>query len=391
MPAWRRTVLRPRQGDRYAPPVLRVAFDVGPLAGHRTGIGAAVAEMARTLRSTPDCELVEYVTSFRAHVEPPTRRLPVPAALGHRWWAHASGPPVDRWLGRPDVVHGTNYVVPPTRCPRVVSVYDCWFLRHPAEAAPAVVRAGEVLRRSVRDGATVHASSHATAAAVAELLAGAKVTVVPLGPLPVPSADGVRVEATALGQLVGVPYVLAIGTIERRKNLPTLVRAFGAIAPDQHDLRLVIAGGDGDDRPALDSAVARLEPAVARRVVLAGRVDQPAKGWLLRHAEVLAYPSLDEGFGFPLLDAMQVGVPIVASDAGSIPEVAGAAALLSAPDDVDALAANLVAALTDDALRERLMTAGATRVVQHSWTSTACGLLDLYRQVSERHDHGEKG
>lgn len=369
--------------------MLHVAFDVGPLSGSLTGVGAAVAEMRRALQQPADsgeqgCELIEYVTSFRARVQPPTRRLPVPAAFAHRWWSVASHPRVDRWLGRPDVVHGTNYVVPPTRCARVVSVYDCWFLRHPHDAAPAVVRAGQVLRRAIGDGAVVHASSHATADAVRELLPGAEVAVIPLGPLPVPAAGDVRVEGTPLAALVGAPYVLAIGTIERRKNLPVLVRAFASVAAGDRDLHLVIAGGDGDDRPALDAAIDCLEPSIARRIVLAGRVDDPTKGWLLRRATVLAYPSLDEGFGFPLLDAMQVGVPVVASDAGSIPEVAGDAALLCASHDIGALADHLALALHDRPTRDRLVSAGAARVGQHAWTATASGLLDLYRQLSDR-------
>jgi glycosyltransferase involved in cell wall biosynthesis len=265
-----------------------------------------------------------------------------------------------------------------------VSVYDCWFLRHPDAAVPAVIRAGQVLRRAVADGAVVHASSHATAEAVRELLPGAEVAVITLGALAVPEPGGVRLSGTALGPLVGAPYVLATGTIERRKNLPVLVRAFARLAADHRDVRLVIAGGDGDDRSALDATIALLPEAMQRQVVLTGRVDEATMGWLLRNATVLAYPSLDEGFGFPLLDAMQVGVPVVASDAGSIPEVAGDAALLGPPGDIDGLADRLQVALTDSAERARLVSAGAARVRQHAWTATASGLLDLYRRLSER-------
>ena len=89
--------------------------------------------------------------------------------------ARSTGRDLDRWLGDAEVVHGTNYVVPPTRRPAVVSVYDCWFLTHPAQAAPAVRRAGEVLRRRVRAGATVHASSHATATLVRDVLGAERV------------------------------------------------------------------------------------------------------------------------------------------------------------------------------------------------------------------------
>ncbi|HRE03736.1 MAG TPA: glycosyltransferase, partial [Ilumatobacteraceae bacterium] len=228
------------------------------------------------------------------------------------------------------VLHGTNYVVPPSRLPRVVTVYDCWFLRHPELADPAVHRAGLVLRRAVRTGATVHATSHATAAAVRDLLATDAVEVIPLAAPPTrpvavaPTMD----DAPAIaGRLATRPYVLALGTIERRKNLPTLIAAFGRMDSAGSPL-LVIAGADGDDRAAVDAAIGQLDASARERVVLTGRIDDATKQWLLAHARVLAYPSLDEGFGFPLLEAMAADVPIVASTAGSIPEVAADAAVL---------------------------------------------------------------
>jgi glycosyltransferase involved in cell wall biosynthesis len=121
---------------------------------------------------------------------------------------------------------------------------------------------------------------------------------------------------------------------------------------------------------------------VARRVVLTGRIDEAARSWLLRNAAVLAYPSLDEGFGFPLLDAMQVGVPIVASNRGSIPEVCGEAGLLSDPADAAALAAHLSAALGDEATRERLRAAAPAQLARFSWERCAAELAELYRRVA---------
>src|SRR6185312_5510739 len=108
------------------------------------------------------------------------RRLPLPAALAHELWRRSDHPRVDRWVPEVDVVHGTNYVVPPSRRARLVSVYDCWFLRHPESAHRDVRRAGDVLRRAIGTGAAVHTSSQATADALGELLPGADVTVIPL-------------------------------------------------------------------------------------------------------------------------------------------------------------------------------------------------------------------
>ena len=102
------------------------------------------------LGGRPDVELHPVRAQLPARPTPPTRRLPLPAALAHRLWSRADSPRLDRWLGAAEVVHGTNYVVPPSRLPAVVSVYDCWFLATPSLASPAVRRAGAVLRRRRR-------------------------------------------------------------------------------------------------------------------------------------------------------------------------------------------------------------------------------------------------
>lgn len=364
--------------------MVAVAVDVAPLYGPRTGVGTAVAGLLDALaRLDPAPELVPYLTSFRARPAPGTRRLPYPAALAVRCWARVPLPPADRFLRPAQVVHGTNYVVPPGRVPRLVSVYDCWFLRHEHLAHPDVRRAGAVLRRAVARGATLHTSSQATAGQLAELFPGRRVEVVPLG---APPALPEPPEQATIPQLSTRPFVVAIGTLERRKNLPCLVRAFGELAGEQPELHLVLAGADGDDRVAIDEARRSLPASVARRVLLPGRVDDATKSWLLQRAEVLAYPSLDEGFGFPLLEAMAAGTPIVASTAGSIPEVAGDAALLVPADDVGALAQALAQALGDQALRQGLLSAGQRRLGQFDWATTARAMAALYSSLAVERD-----
>lgn len=356
---------------------LRVGFDIGPLFGERTGIGFAVDALRTALLQRDDLELREYLVSFRARPGDDVRRLPMPAALAHRLWAQVDWPSADRWLGNASVIHGTNYVVPPSKLPRLVSVYDCWFLRNERDAQPTVARAGQILRRAVAGGAVVHTSSHASERAVRELMPGARVVTVHLGALTLPTPP----TRAPIGDLDGAPFVLAVGKLERRKNLPTLVKAFGELTTAHPDLHLILAGSDGDDRAAIDSAVDSLG-AASNRVSFAGRIDDDVRSWLLHHASVLAYPSLDEGFGFPLLDAMQAGVPIVASNVGSIPEVGGDAVLLSAPNDVAALASNLTTALTDSAVRASLIRAGDARWREFTWQQCAAELTTVYARVA---------
>jgi glycosyltransferase involved in cell wall biosynthesis len=362
---------------------VRLAFDVGPLYGHRTGIGAAVAQLAAALSADPDVEPHPYLLSFRTRPESSTRRLPLPAGIAHRLWAHADWPRVDRWVAPAEVVHGTNYVVPPSRLPRVVSVYDCWFLANPALASPAVRRAAGVLRRATARGAWVHASSAATADRVRELLGTERVSVVHLGALPLPPATTLPANASWASRLDGRAFVLTVGTAERRKNLPALVAAFGLAAPELDGAALVLAGAPGDDTPAVDASLAALPPDAREDVVVPGAIDAATKSWLLHHASAVAYPSLDEGFGFPILEAQAAGRPVIATRAGSIPEVAGDGAELVPLGDPEALARALVRVLSDDDRRRALVAAGSANVARFSWTATAAGLVRLYRHVRE--------
>ncbi len=363
----------------------RVAFDVGALHGHRTGVGNAVTWLLDALEDHDGVDIVPYVTSLRAPVSPPERRLPLPAAFAHRLWGRVSQPPMDRWLGSPDVVHGTNYVVAPARCARVVSVYDCWFLEHLDLASPDVRRAGDALRRAVADGAHVVTSSAASTDRVRSLLQTERVRTIHLGP-PRPAACATNASRPADPQLAerfaDRRFVLSLGTIERRKNLPVLAAAFERVAAEVPEVVLAIAGASGDAAAELDRQVAGLDPDVAGRIVRLGPVDEPSKRWLLQHATVLAYPSRDEGFGFPILEAQQSGVPVVASSAGSIPEVAGNGALLSLPDDVEALAANLHWALTSEEVRERLVGRGRANLARFSWAATADAYVTMYRELA---------
>jgi glycosyltransferase involved in cell wall biosynthesis len=375
------TARRIGAADTLSVRMLRVAIDVGPTHGRRTGIGNAVAWTVGALAEREDLQLQRYVTSARARLRNTERRIPMPAAVALRAWSHRS-PPMDRWLGDPDVVHGTNYVVPPVRCPRVVSVYDCWFLDHPEDAVPDVLRAAEVLRRAVADGAHVVTSSDATTRRARELLGTERVRTVLLGPPPPDNGP------MATGTPAGLPdlavFILALGTIERRKNVPTLVDAFGRLARQHATVRLVIAGAAGNDVAAVDRAIARLSPEIAERVIRTGIVDGATKRWLLTHARALAYPSLDEGFGFPILEAQQAGTPVVASTAGSIPQVAGAAALLSPARDAEALAANLFWIVTNDEMHAKLVRRGIANVRRFSWPATAALYHSMYEELADR-------
>lgn len=357
---------------------LSVALDVAPLHGRRTGVGVAVARLVDALAARDDVVLHRYLVSYRAELAAGEHRLPLPAALAQRAWARWRRPHADRWLNGVDVVHGTNYVVPPSRLPSVVSVYDCWALAHPEAATPAVRRAGRLARQAAAEGATIVVNSSVTAAAAMQLLSTSRVEVIPLGAPEVPDVGADRRPGTAPDR----PFVLALATTERRKGLAALVDAFGRVAGALPEVGLLLAGAPGDDEPAVAAAVRALPPAVQARVVRPGPVSDAEKWWLLRHASLLVYPSLDEGFGFPVLEAQAVGTPVVATRVGSLPEVGGNGVELVELGDVDALASAVLSVVTDDACRRRLVAAGRHNVTRFDWAATARAFVDVYARLA---------
>ena len=363
-----------------------MAFDVTPLIGPRTGVGHVTAALLSHLAARPDVRLVAYaVTRDRSHATsltlPPgvaLRVTGVPARALFTAWSRAPAPRIDRWTGPVDVVHGTNFVVPPAHAGGVVTVHDVAFARDPHLVTAASRRYTGLLRAAIRRGAAVHVFSEAVGDEVVTLLDCPSELVVCIRPGIADTGGG----DPGRGRTIAGSdrFVLALGTVEPRKNLPRLVEAFDRVAADDPALRLVVAGPDGWGSAAFADAVAAARH--GDRVVRLGYVSDADRRDLLAGARVLAYPSLDEGFGHPPLEAMRAGTPVVAAAAGSLPEVLGDAAVLCDPQSVGDLADALFTVCDDDDVRARLITAGLARAQRWSWDAAATGLTALYRRVA---------
>ena len=317
-----------------------------------------------------------------------TRQRPMPARPLHALWGRGDVPPVEWFIGAADVVHGTNFVVPPTaHAAAVVSVHDLTPLHHPELCNAATLAYPGLIRRALGRGAWVHADSAFVADEVVEAFGAdpARVRVVAPGIPDLPPVTGAEIDGTLCRLLPAGcgRYCLAVGTAEPRKDLPGLVRAFDEVAHRHRDVALVLAGPPGWGEDALVAAVAA-SPA-RDRIIRTGWVEALDLAALLAGATVLAYPSLYEGFGFPPLQAMRAGVPVVASRAGSLPEVLGDGALMVDAGDHGALVGALDACLADEALRARLVAAGAARSARFSWERCGAGLEELYRDAASRH------
>ena len=310
-----------------------------------------------------------------------TRRLAWPGRLATRTWVTLRRPRLPAGLlGALDLVHATSAAVPPVRGrPLVATVHDLGF-RHYPDAYPAAGR--RYHHRSARivagEAARVLVPSEATARDLAELYAvdRGRITIVPLGVQP-PARPDHRGAARLLHDLgVRGPFLLAVGTLEPRKNLPRLLAAFGEVTDELPDHWLVVVGPVGWGP--------KLQPTgESVRVKLAGPVGDATLHALYEQADGLAYPSLYEGFGLPVLEAMAHGTPVLTSDRSSLPEVAGDAALLVDPADRGAIAKALVRLVGDGALRQRLAAAGRRRAAGFSWPATAAATWAAYRQALE--------
>lgn len=370
---------------------VRILVDYRPALRARTGVGEYVHELVRALLHSPDMDgqLVLFTSSWRDRPEPGLRTaLPgttivdcrVPVSLLTRLWNGPGWPPVETLSGAVDVAHSASPVLIPTRnAAQVITIHDLHFLRHP-ERMTAEMRRD--FPRLVRDHAhRAHAivvSSQFAAADVVNTLEvpATQVYVCPAG---APSWAG-----AVLSQREGREprHLLFLGTLEPRKNIGVLLEAYAALRSRVRSAPpLVIAGGI---TPAAEPWIARAASApLAGHVRFAGYVRDEERRSLLAGAHMLVQPSLDEGFGLPVLEAMAVGVPVVVSSGGSLPEIAGSAATPIAPDDVEGFAGAMERLLDSDAAREAAER-GFQRARDFSWADTATTVARAYAEAVGR-------
>lgn len=365
--------------------VIRVGVDYrSAVPAGATGIGRYALELSHALArlGDPGLDLVLYANRARGRV------APLPAGASARLVARRCPGKLVRWLhpllsvqtftGPLDLFHYTDFSRPPLAkgTPFVATLHDVTFLLSPDyHRAGDRAALGAMARATLRDAALVLTDSEA---ARRDLLAkipsdGARVVAVPLAAgerfFAVPSREALA--AVRARHSLPEKFLLAVGTIEPRKNHARLVRA---LARCRERLPLVLAGKRGWLTGAFDAAV-KDSPV---KVIELGHVPDGDLPALYRLAEAVAYPSLAEGFGLPVLEAMAAGAPVVTSNRSSLAEVAGNAAVLVEPEDEAAIADGIDRARRG---RERLRTLGPERARTFSWERTARATLAAYRDA----------
>lgn len=376
---------------------MRIAIDGYPLVPPRAGIGQYTYHLIKALaRVEPAHEYVvlypRLTRSLRMREVPifpeecvrvvsegrfRTLRFRVQRKLG-------VGTPVERRIGSFDVYHATNYVFTHAvkRARRVVTIHDMTLVLFPEWHPRARVNSmTHELARSLEIADHILADSAATRDDIVKQFSvrSERISVVPLAadrsfrPLP---AEEIQKVLSHWG-LVHDGYLLFMGTIEPRKNLLRLLQAVelagSGIGP------LVIVGADGWGSDEVARHIERLQR--AGRLSYLGYVPDDARPSLINGARSFVYPSLYEGFGLPVLEAMACGVPVLASNVASLPEVVGDAGVLVDPHDVDAIARGMARLWHDDALRRDLSIRGIERARAFSWERTASQTLGVYTRL----------
>jgi len=294
--------------------------------------------------------------------------------------------PVQAFTGPLDLFHSPDFLLPPLFCtPSVLTVHDLSFLRHPdcfSTSLLAYLR--RTVPRSVARANRILADSFSTRTDLIELMGVAQERISVIYPgvderfTPLPKTDCVPILER---YNIVTPYILSIGTLQPRKNYCRLIQAYHLLRQEHHiPHHLVIAGGQGWlYQPILDTIE---ELGETNAVHLLGFVPDRDLVALYASATVFAFPSLYEGFGIPVLEAMACGTPVVTSNRSSLPEAAGDAALLVSPKDTYALADALWRTLDDETLRNALREAGFQQAKRFTWQRSARALLEIYRQMA---------
>ncbi len=357
---------------------LPIALDYRPALLSAAGIGRATRELARALAANDDVELHLFAHSLaraRCITELPVaarlHRLPIPGRSLP--WLARVGLPADRLAGGVRVFHWTDYVQPPVaKAATVLTVHDLAFVRDPTWHGADAVSLRERTRAAISKARAVIVPSQATANDLRTFAPGATVHIVPFG------ADHTPVSTQSLHPLGDRPYALCLGTIEPRKNHRPLLEAWRRLREPRP--LLVVVGRIGWE---CEEVVLALRGAVTDGLVDWRTDVEDAGVWsLIQHAELLVYPSLWEGFGFPPLEAMQLGVPVVANDIVPLRELGDGALAFADATNPAALAETIERVLRDEALRIRLRAAGRVCAARFRWRGCAAAHVAIYREVA---------
>lgn len=369
---------------------MKVALELQPCCGKRSGIGTYVYELACRLEAGNEIEFCGNLFNFRGRNDNTAALQGItmsihenrlfPYGVYRRLWSWLPVP-YDMLFPKADLSVFFNFIVPPRVSGKLVTaVHDLTFLRYPETMDPTNLRRiqtgiEDTLARTDR----ILTVSEFVKQEIQNLLGvrEERISVVYNAPsfTEKPTDFCVIAHKYAINQ----PYLLYVGNLEPRKNLPRLLEAFARLKKAGFPHKLVLAGGGGWRRGELEKTLAKLT--CREDVIFPGYVTDGEKQSLYEHAAAFVFPSLYEGFGIPPLEAMACGCPVICSNAASLPEVVGSAALLVPPEDEQVLFEAIARVLEDTSYAQSLVRASREQVKKFSWQLSAKKLRAVCEEV----------
>lgn len=370
---------------------MRVLFDVSYIQKTRAGIGRHALQLLKALLQVDDKnayvlhgwsfgidrESLFSLTEVRATLS----AARIPGAIKRWYWNRLRFPPIEALVGRVDVVHSTDPFLPPTKVRTICTVHDLSYKKFPELFEPRVLSWDTFVQRSVRSAAAIIVPSVQTQSDLIELfnIEAKRIHVVqpPVGEVFVAKKNpGVDEEVRKRFSLTN-PYVLFVGTLEPRKNVRALIRAFEIMRHESRcDVELVLVGKRGwKEKEIFDTMESSSLNSSIRYLAYVSDTELAS---LYRQALCFVYPSLYEGYGFPVLEAMACGVPVITSMNSSMRELADGVAVLVDPTRVDDIAEAMTALITNEIRRVELRHRGLQAVKRFTSESAARKVLTIY-------------
>ncbi len=372
---------------------MEISLDLQPCFGNRSGVGEYTFELTKRLICEKDMAYKgAYFNFLNRHDHrdtlkdipfPVSKNVLMPYGIYRRIWKvlplsyHAlSG-------SHSDIYHFFNYIVPPRIKGKVINtVYDMAFLKHPETLDPKnLKRIKKDISYSINRSEKIITISENSKKEIMDFchLPENKIKIIyPAPSLPEKSADFAILSGK---HYIKKPYLLYVGTLEPRKNIERLIDAYFLFSKETDGYQLVIAGNKGWMYDAIFEKVKNLS--MENNVIFTGYITEEEKKSLYENASLFLYPSLYEGFGMPIAEAMSLGVPVICSNTSAMPEVGGEAAVLVNPFDIKAMEDAMLSVISDTEKRKQMSEKGVMQSRNFNWDTSAKELVKLYSSVGK--------
>ena len=368
---------------------MKIGIDVSQIV-YGTGVSRYTEELVKNLvRIDSNNQYILFFSSLRQKIfnfqfsifnkNVIIKNFKLPPTLLDLLWNRWHVVDIENFMGQIDIFHSSDWTQPPAKAKKVTTVHDVSFLRYPESFPQKIIEVHQRRLKWVKKECDrVIVDSRTTKDDLVRLLGfnEKRIRVVYLG------VDKLKVQSAKLKVKEG-NYFLYIGTLQPRKNLLRLIRAFGEIR-DREGVKLVIGGKKGWLYEEIFEEVKRLN--LQDKVIFKGFVSEEEKISLMQNALAFVYPSLYEGFGMPVLEAMSAGCPVITSNISSLPEVAGKAALLVNPHKTEEIVSAMKKVMIDSALRRELSEKGRKQANKFTWKKTAQETLKVYQELYDYRD-----